>query len=125
MTGPPNTTSAERISQLSAELFMEIESQKKTLREEQERMNEDAVRERHTMQREFEERFAMLQHEQQALRAEKERMQQIPARENDVMNLNVWFIFVRGRLVCPRGWVLMAGLLHLWVDYTRRGRGIY
>ena len=43
MTGPPNTTSAERISELAAELFMEIESQKKTLREEQERMNEDAV----------------------------------------------------------------------------------
>ncbi len=81
--------SSDRIATLSSELYVELQTANKNLREKEELLFQELDRQRQAMENEFQLRFEELQRQQEALHMEKERMMSIPARENDVININV------------------------------------
>lgn len=97
--------SSERFSQLSAELYLELETAKKNLVQQEQQLIAEIHKQRTQLEEEFESRFAELQKREQLLEMEKQRMTQELVRENDVITINVllrrdsrwwsWSIFIR------------------------------
>ncbi|CAD7941393.1 unnamed protein product [Amoebophrya sp. A120] len=80
--------SGERFSQLSAELYLELEQAKKNIKAQEDALYREISEQRAVLERDFEERYRDLQARENALAEEKRIMTASNIRENDVISIN-------------------------------------